>query len=340
MKSLKITTCFAWASAVLASATLIACGGGSDSTTSSDTSSGTSTAGVLCDYSSSVFNSSPAVNATATATWSCSSTLRSLTTNGLPDHAVGTFPNVSNPNTIASRTTSVSGKLTPTLTSAVTCCSGPAATASSLDFEAASGNVFSLLVRVTDGGGLSVTAAVNVSLIDVNEPPVLLAPFSRNITENLVGPQNVGAALGVYDADVGQREYFAITGGNGSSWFAVDPCSGIITLLPGKMLDYEAVQSGFAASLAPLTFVVQVTVTDNGAAPIAAALSATASYVISVVDADDPPVFVASSLAVTLPENSADGAAVSALVTVTDQDVFGGRAAWFNQTFAIAGGNS
>ena len=80
---------------------------------------------MLCDHSSSVFNSSPSVNATATATWSCSSSLRSLTANGLPDHAVGTFPNASNPNTMASRTTSVSGKLTPTLTSAITAQSGP-----------------------------------------------------------------------------------------------------------------------------------------------------------------------------------------------------------------------
>ena len=109
----------------LSSAALVACGGSGDSTTTSDTASSTSTAGVLCDYSSSVFNSSPSVNATATATWSCTSTLRSLTTNGLPDHAVGTFPNPGNPNTIAARSTSVSGTLTPTVTSAATAQSGP-----------------------------------------------------------------------------------------------------------------------------------------------------------------------------------------------------------------------
>ena len=116
--------------ALLGCFVLTACGGGSSTasttrTTSSGTGPGTSTAGVLCDYSSSLFNSSPSVNATATAAWSCSSTLRSLTTNGLPDHAVGMFPNVNNPNTIAARTTSVSGKLTPTLTSAITAQSGP-----------------------------------------------------------------------------------------------------------------------------------------------------------------------------------------------------------------------
>ena len=94
---------------------LSACGGGSISTTTTDsgTSTSTSTAGVLCDYASSLINSSPSVNATATARWSCSSTQRSLAANGLPDHAVGTFPNPENPNTIAAQSIAVSTTLTP-----------------------------------------------------------------------------------------------------------------------------------------------------------------------------------------------------------------------------------
>ena len=102
---------------------LSACGGGSSSTNSttttdsgSSTSTGTSTAGVLCDYASSLFNSSPSVNATATVRWSCSSTQRSVVANGLPDHAVGTFPNSDNPNTIAAQSITLSASLTPTQT--------------------------------------------------------------------------------------------------------------------------------------------------------------------------------------------------------------------------------
>ena len=59
--------------AALALLSLAACGGGhhhahDDSSGSGTTvGTGTSTAGVLCNYSSSVFNSSPSVNATATA---------------------------------------------------------------------------------------------------------------------------------------------------------------------------------------------------------------------------------------------------------------------------------
>ena len=100
---------------VVASALVIslsACGG--SSTSSTDVSA--STAGVLCDYASSVFNSSPSVNATATASWSCSSTQRTLAANGLPDHAVGTFPNPENPNTISAQSIAGSASLTPTKT--------------------------------------------------------------------------------------------------------------------------------------------------------------------------------------------------------------------------------
>jgi hypothetical protein len=86
-----------------------------------------------------------------------------------------------------------------TLSSGVTCCSGTYGLASTLDFEASS-NSFSLVVQVTDGYGLSASATVTVQLVDVNEPPLLYAPFSRTITENLVGPQPVGAVLNVYDA--------------------------------------------------------------------------------------------------------------------------------------------
>ena len=111
---------------------LAACGGGDDSTSSSttattttgtvtdSTTSGTGTAGVLCSYASSVFNSAASVNATATATWSCSSTQRTLAANGLPDHAVGTFPNADNPNTISAQNIAVSVTVTPTATSVVT----------------------------------------------------------------------------------------------------------------------------------------------------------------------------------------------------------------------------
>jgi hypothetical protein len=51
-------------------------------------------------------------------TWTCTSTVRTLNANGIPNHAVGVFPNSGNPNTISSQTVSVTNiKLAPTLAS-------------------------------------------------------------------------------------------------------------------------------------------------------------------------------------------------------------------------------
>ena len=122
----------AMAALVLTCTALTACGGGdsdvSTTTTTNTTTTGSTTtttgtsgtAGVLCDYSSSVPYTSATLTTTATATWSCTSTLRSIAANGLPDHAVGTFPNTDNPNTIAAQTISASVSVTPTATSVVT----------------------------------------------------------------------------------------------------------------------------------------------------------------------------------------------------------------------------
>jgi hypothetical protein len=110
--------------------TLSACGGGgSAATTTATASTGTnySTSGVLCSYSTSVPYTSATLNTSATAAWSCRSTLRSLTANGLPDHVIGTFPNADNPNTITAQNVSASATLAPTKTSVTTSRTGPMA---------------------------------------------------------------------------------------------------------------------------------------------------------------------------------------------------------------------
>jgi len=185
-------------------------------------------------------------------------------------------------------------------------------------------------VTVTDSGSLATSANITINLIDVNEPPVLLPSFVRNVTENLVGPQVVGIPLAAYDPDFKQRLSFDIVGGNGSSIFEIDPCSGQVSIVKDISIDYEATQS----------FMITIKVTDNGLAPITAFLSDTRNYTILIIDANDAPVFVVSSLSVTLPENSLPGATVSALITVTDQDTYGGVVSWFNQTYEILNGNT
>jgi hypothetical protein len=83
------------------------------------------TAGVLCNYSYSALNSSASVNLTSTAAWTCNATSRVLSANGIPDHAVGTFPNSNNPNTISAQTVAATYTLTPTQTTTATTLGGP-----------------------------------------------------------------------------------------------------------------------------------------------------------------------------------------------------------------------
>ena len=74
----------------------------------------TTTASVLCPFSGTYTGSySSAGTLTSSWSWTCTTTARSLTANGLPNHAVGAFPNAGNPNTIAAQSISFSATLTP-----------------------------------------------------------------------------------------------------------------------------------------------------------------------------------------------------------------------------------
>lgn len=77
-------------------------------------SSSNSTAGVACDLSYNEYNSSEKVSATSISKWSCSNTKRTLTGNGIPDHAV-TTGRFATP--ISAQNIFVTMPLTPTITS-------------------------------------------------------------------------------------------------------------------------------------------------------------------------------------------------------------------------------
>ncbi len=102
----------------------------SDNETTTDTDSGdltsTSTEGVECVYVHSSFNDSASVQLNSESAWTCSSTERLLSANGVPDHAVGDFPNEGNPNTITEQVVSASFTMLPTETGSATELGGPA----------------------------------------------------------------------------------------------------------------------------------------------------------------------------------------------------------------------
>jgi YHYH protein len=110
---------------MLASLALTACGGDDSATVPDAPTIGAATAGVECSYRYDAFNSSASVNLQSTSSWTCSDTSRVLAANGVPDHAVGTFPNAGNPNTITAQTVSVTYTLTPTYNGTATTLGGP-----------------------------------------------------------------------------------------------------------------------------------------------------------------------------------------------------------------------
>ncbi len=94
--------------------------------TPSPTPAATNTGAILCPHSGSYQgNYSAAGLLTSTWSWTCNTTARTLTANGLPNHAVGTFPNPGNPNTITTQTINFTATLTPTFGSTNTNIGGP-----------------------------------------------------------------------------------------------------------------------------------------------------------------------------------------------------------------------
>ncbi|MCE2724895.1 MAG: YHYH protein [Burkholderiales bacterium] len=151
---------------VLVAAVASGCGGGGNSSLASSPVVGVSTAGILCNYSSNVFNNSPSVNATAQAVWGCSPSQRILNSNGLPDHPVGIFPNPGNPNAISVQAVSFSAQLSPTLSGATLFLNGPRGTGYALNgikMEAGTGG---LATCDNTGTTCSLTANVGPWLIE------------------------------------------------------------------------------------------------------------------------------------------------------------------------------
>ena len=176
------------------------------------------------------------------------------------------------------------------------------ADSSAFDFE--SDRYVNLNVRVTDGGGLSSTAAVTVNLTNVNESPGI-RDAQYMIAENLA----VGTPLGTPvasdpDSAAGDTLSYAIVGGSGDGIFAVDPSTGEISVADSASLDYET----------ETQFDLQVRVTDGGG------LSDESTVAVFLADVNDVTPVVTADQNLSVGENSANGTAVGTLLA-TDADV-------------------
>ena len=179
-----------------------------------------------------------------------------------------------------------------------------------LDFETTP--VFNLTVTVTDSGGLTDTAAVTVSVIDLNEAPTANdAAFS--LVENSANGTVVGTVT-ASDPDAGGTLSYAITGGDPSGAFAIDAGTGEITVADASQLDFETTP----------VFDLTVTVTDTRG------LTDTAAVRMNLINMNEAP--TASDAVFSLTENSADTTVVGS-VSASDPD------AGDTLSYAVTGGN-
>lgn len=103
-----------------------------------------------------------------------------------------------------------------------------------------------------NGGGEADTSATQTFTITIEE--VFDAPVIDDANFNLAENSAVGTVVGTIvstDPDVGDSKTFAITSGNSSGTFAINPTTGVITVANNAALDHETNQT--------LQFVVQVT---------------------------------------------------------------------------------
>jgi len=199
----------------------------------------------------------------------------------------------------------------------------------SLNFETANEHV--LTVTVTDGGGLSDTALVTVSVSDVNEAPDAGDAQQPAVAENVAAGVTL-ATLSASDPDLGgdndadntfENLSYEITGGNAGGLFEID-AAGNVKLAASKSLDFETKNQ----------HVLIVTVTDGGG------LTDTAQVTINVADVNEQP-NAGADQTVSVAENAAAGTPV-ATVAATDPDSGGGNDVdnnFENLSYSITAGN-
>jgi DNA primase len=187
--------------------------------------------------------------------------------------------------------------------------------ATALNFEVTP--AFTLTVKVQDNGtgNLSSQAAIAVSLIDINEEPVITNQ-SFLIAENSANGTPVGNIL-ASDPDAGQTKTFAIVSGNVNGAFAIDASTGLLSVANSAVLNFEETPS----------FNLVVKVQDNGIGN----LSSQAGITVSLSDINEVPVINNQNF--TVSENSANGTSLGTVIAI-DPD------AAQTMTYSIVSGNT
>ena len=212
-----------------------------------------------------------------------------------------------------------------------------------LDYETT--NSYTLDITVTDkldgdsngevGAVNMVTQTATVTLIDVNEAPVITSGNMVNVAENSANG-TVVTTVTATDVDEDDPPFtFSITGGTGVGVFDIDMTNGKVTVIDSAALNFEG---------GTTSFTLDIEVTDNldgnGLGEVGMALSDSYTLTINVTDVNDAPEVVAAPT-LQIDEN----AAVSTAVT-TDGSIVADLTDYFTDedmdtlTFSITGGNN
>ncbi len=157
-------------------------------------------------------------------------------------------------------------------------------------------------VVARDRQGLAGRAAVAVTVLDVNEAPVFAdSMYAFDLAENSAGPLALGPVEAT-DPDEGDAVSYSLASGD-ETRFEVDGSTGALRYM-GAGEDYEA---------GPSSFPVTVRATDAGG------LTTEADVTVTLLNANEAPVFADSMYAFDLEENSAGPLALGQ-VEATDAD--------------------
>ncbi|WP_269780315.1 hypothetical protein [Methylobacterium sp. Leaf118] len=182
------------------------------------------------------------------------------------------------------------------------------------DFESAGSANF--LVKVADTTGGSVTQAVTVGILDVNEAPSLtLTPTVTSLAENTSTTSRIEVATLTVSDDALGSETVALSGADAGR-FEID--GGKLYLKAGTSLDYETKTS----------YAVTVTVDDTtlGSTP-----EDSKSYTLTVTDVNEAPSLTLTPTVTSLAENTSTTSRIEVATLTVSDDALG------SETLALAG---
>ncbi|XP_045650387.1 protocadherin gamma-A11 isoform X7 [Ursus americanus] len=172
----------------------------------------------------------------------------------------------------------------------------------SLDFEKY--RFYEMEIQGQDGGGLSTTAKMLITVVDVNDnaPEITITSSTNSVLENSP-PGTVIALLNVQDQDSGENGQVSCFVPNSLPFKLEKTYGNYYKLITTRMLDREQVQS----------YNITLIATDQGFPP----LSTETHISLNVADDNDnPPTFADSSYSVYIPENNARGASFFSVMAI------------------------